>query len=182
MAVAMFLFFYFKPGDEKCSIKKNYAVLKNTAEKIFEYTDKLFITSWKAKLYFGDEKSDYLVAEHRMISSASNPENKALALINELIQGPHAKGVRTIPDRTTVKSISIDKKIAHVNFSEGLSRLHPGGSSSELMTVYSIVNTLTKNLDEVDKVKILIDGNEIETIAGHIDCREVFSANMSIVR
>ena len=138
---------------------------------------------WKAELYFGDESSDFLVTEFRRVSSSDTPERMAAVLIEELIKGPTARGVRTIPDQTEIRSVNIDRQgQLQVDFSRDLSEFHPGGSSSEIMTVFSIVNTLTQNVEEVKSVKILIDGKAIDTIAGHIDCRQPFSSNMKIVR
>ena len=50
------------------------------------------------------------------------------------------------------------------------------------MTVYAIVNTILLNFDEVTKVKILIEGKSIDTLAGHIDCSEPFVADRSFIK
>jgi len=47
-------------------------------------------------------------------------------------------------------------------------RDHPGGSAGELITVYSVVNTLTE-LPGVKEVRWLIDGQAVESLAGHLD-------------
>jgi hypothetical protein len=46
---------------------------------------------------------------------------------------------------------------------------HPGGAWTEVLAVYSLVNTLVENFSDVKQVQILIDGNESETLAGHVD-------------
>jgi hypothetical protein len=38
--------------------------------------------------------------------------------------------------------------------------------------VYALVNALTVNLPEVEAVQILVDGKEVDTLAGHLDLRE----------
>ena len=48
---------------------------------------------------------------------------------------------------------------------------HSGGSLEELFTIYTIVNTLTVNLPSISGVQILIEGQEVDTLAGHIDLR-----------
>jgi hypothetical protein len=48
---------------------------------------------------------------------------------------------------------------------------HSGGSINEALTVYAIVNALTTNLNDVRSVQILIDGKEVDSLAGHIDLR-----------
>ena len=45
---------------------------------------------------------------------------------------------------------------------------HPGGSTAELQTIYSVVNTLTLNFPGIKKVQLLIDGSVHDTLAGHI--------------
>ncbi len=92
------------------------------------------------------------------------------AIINKLIQGPPkgSKLERPIPAGTKLISVSIDDTNAILNFSKELAENHPGGSSAELQTIYSIVNSLTMNIDEIETVQILIDSEERETLAGHI--------------
>lgn len=170
-------------NKDKLETSRLYKQLTETYDKLDEYKDSLSTEEWKAELYFGDESSDFLVTEFRRVSSSDTPERMAAVLIEELIKGPTARGVRTIPDQTEIRSVNIDRQgQLQVDFSRDLSEFHPGGSSSEIMTVFSIVNTLTQNVEEVKSVKILIDGKAIDTIAGHIDCRQPFSSNMKIVR
>ena len=59
---------------------------------------------------------------------------------------------------------------------------HPGGIGTEIMTIYSIVNSLVLNIPEIDAVKILIDGKESITLAGHIDLKFPLKADMLLIR
>jgi hypothetical protein len=52
----------------------------------------------------------------------------------------------------------------------------------ELMTVYAIVNAVTTNLPAVQRVQILIDGKEADTLAGHVDLRRPLQRDLSLVR
>ena len=54
----------------------------------------------------------------------------------------------------------------------------PVRTVDELLTVYTIVNALTVNLPAVTHVQILIDGKEVDTLAGHVDLRHPLSKNM----
>ena len=47
---------------------------------------------------------------------------------------------------------------------------HPGGTTNEILTVYSLVNALTANLPAVTGVQILIDGKEVDTLAAIWTC------------
>jgi len=143
----------------------------------------LLSETWEAELFFGDEFSDALVVEFRSITSSRSPRKKAAALIEALVQGPREKGTRTIPEGTRLRSVSMHSRgLVKVDFSSSLIDEHPGGSSSERMTVYSIVNTILLNIQDTSRVQIMVDGRPLETIAGHIDCREPFAVNYSIVR
>jgi hypothetical protein len=51
-----------------------------------------------------------------------------------------------------------------------------------LLTVYAIVNAVTTNLPAVQRVQILVDGKEVDTIAGHIDVRRPLTGDLSRVR
>ena len=69
---------------------------------------------------------------------------------------------------------------AYVDFSRDLQTKHPGGSGGELLTIYSIVDTLTTNFDQIHQVKILVEGSEVLTLAGHIDTRHPFRPRYSL--
>ena len=59
-----------------------------------------------------------------------------------------------------------------------MTREHGGGSLNELFTVYAVVNALTANMSEISAVQILIEGREVDTLAGHIDLRRPLQRNM----
>lgn len=134
-------------------------------------------------LYFCDRKRPYLVAEERVLSHSENPVLFAKTIIEALIKGSHNGMMRSIPVGTVLKALYItNEKTAYADFSREISDGHPGGSQMEYLSVYSIINSLALNIPEIEKVKILIEGQEIETLAGHIDVRTSLSANMLLVR
>jgi spore germination protein GerM len=134
-------------------------------------------------LYFAEEKGSFLLAEKRMLIQNEDPAEMGRAIIEDLIRGPQGKLVRTIPEGTTLNAIYVSHDgTAFVDFSDALRENYPGGSQTELLTVYSIVNSLALNIPQVTSVKILIEGRETMTIAGHIDSRFPFKANMILVR
>ena len=76
----------------------------------------------------------------------------------------------TMPRGTTVRSVVFDDAGGvFVDFSRELVANHPGGSTGELFTIRSVVRTLSMNFPEVESVRFLVEGREIETVAGHID-------------
>ena len=50
----------------------------------------------------------------------------------------------------------------------------------ELASIYAVVNSLTQNVSKIDRVQILIEGAEAETLAGHIDLSRPFSEDLSM--
>ena len=117
-------------------------------------------------LYFSDSQAMYLVPEKRKI-----PQTPSLArqVVIELIKGPENSNLYpTIPKETQVNEVYIADDIVYIDLSEEIFKNHPGGSSGELMTVYSIVNTLTE-ITPIRGVQILVEGNEKESLVGHID-------------
>jgi spore germination protein GerM len=124
-------------------------------------------------LYFSDSEGEYLIGEKRKILKKRDVKEEAKEMINELINGPDGKLVPTLPPRTKLLNLRINEAgLARVNFSQALSKDHPRGSTAEMMTVYSIVNSLTLNFPQIKRVQILIDGKPVETIAGHLSLRQ----------
>jgi len=117
-------------------------------------------------LYFSDVDAMYLVAERRKIAKT---ENLAKQVVNELIKGSNnANLYPTIPEQTKINEVYIADDIAYIDLSEDIIKNHSGGSSSELMTLYSIVNSLTE-IPPIKGVQILIEGKQRESLTGHID-------------
>lgn len=120
----------------------------------------------EVNLYFSDSQAMYLVSEKRKI-----PPTTSLAkqVVIELIKGPASSDLySTIPEGTRVNEVYIADDIVYVDLSEEVFKNHPGGSSGELMTVYSIVNSLTE-ISPIKGVQILVEGNERNSLVGHVD-------------
>ena len=133
-------------------------------------------------LYFADPKSRSLVQEERRIDAGRHTTSQAEQVILELLKGPKTSLTKTIPHGTSLLHLSIDTDhLAHVDFSSELTQKHTGGSSAELLTIYSIVNSLTLNFEEIEKGQILVEGEKVDTIAGHIFARTPFKSNRKIV-
>jgi hypothetical protein len=52
----------------------------------------------------------------------------------------------------------------------------------ELAALYAVVNTLVQNIEEIKRVRVLLDGREAQTLAGHIDLSRVFNKRMDLVK
>lgn len=54
---------------------------------------------------------------------------------------------------------------------------HPSGVLAEELTIASMVTTLNANDPQITQVKILVDGKERDTLAGHADLRRFYQAS-----
>ncbi len=87
------------------------------------------------------------------------------SIMNEWLEGPQGDElIRAIPEDTRLLDIKVEDNIAYVNLSSEVSGSY--GHEGEQVAVYSMVNTLAQ-LDEVDAVQIMIEGEVRETLAGH---------------
>jgi len=129
----------------------------------------------KFQLYFADGNERFLVTETRYLPKREKKEDQALEIVRALAEGPKLGATRTLPKEAAVLGIQISKDgTAVVDFDRGFVDHHPGGSTSEVMTAYSLVFSLTENLSPVKKVRILVDGKERETLKGQVDLRDPF--------
>ncbi|MBI5233972.1 MAG: GerMN domain-containing protein [Deltaproteobacteria bacterium] len=120
-------------------------------------------------LYFSDIHGKGLVAVKKKIDK-DNVTREVTEALNALSAG-HIKDkdiVGALPPGTRLLSVSIKEGTAFVDFSGEITSNHPGGSSAELQTIYAIVNTVTLNFPAIKTVQILVEGQKLETLAGHI--------------
>jgi len=134
-------------------------------------------------LYFSNKENTLLKAEKRVLFHPSDPAEFGLQIMQSLIDGSRKGLVRTLPAETKVRALFVtDDGIAYVDISEDITWNHSGGSKSELLTIYSITNSLTLNISEISSVVILINGKEAMTLAGHIDLRFPFITNLLLIK
>jgi len=134
-------------------------------------------------LYFASRNSYFLMAEQRVVLHPDDPVGLADTIVNALINGPQKGLLKTIPADTRLKALYITPDgTCYVDLSEAVRNNHPGGSKSELLTIYSMVNSLVLNVPEIERVQILIEGNQAPTLAGHIDLQLPVKADMLLIR
>lgn len=66
---------------------------------------------------------------------------------------------------------------AVVDTTGGFADAHPSGVLVEELTIASIVDTLNANDPQITRIKILVDGKERDTLAGHADLRRFYLAS-----
>jgi len=134
----------------------------------------------KITLYFGDNQAMYLVPEEREVAKGNRTLEEVI--IAELIKGPTKPGsTRTIPEGTKLISVSVVDGVAYVNFSKEFQTKHWGGSAGEMMTIYSVVNSLAK-LEGIEKVQFLLEGKKQESILGHMDTTQPIAPDWKLVK
>ncbi len=138
---------------------------------------------FQVQLYFSDASTGELIAQTRSIPKLPLLESQIKLVLNELIAGPKLGQLQaTIPPESQLREFYLDEQgCAYLDFDAKLKRNHPGGAFAELLTIASLVNTATRNFTQIKQVKLLINGAEIETLAGHIDTRFAFTPqNLSL--
>lgn len=134
-------------------------------------------------LYFTDPDTGYLTGESRRIESGDSRSAFYAEIVEELISGPEGALDPTLPPETELLALyEGPDKTVFVDLSADASDRHPGGVRSEVLSVYSIVNTLMLNISKVRAVKLLVNGDETETLAGHVDITRPLKARMMMVR
>jgi flagellar basal body-associated protein FliL len=133
-------------------------------------------------LFFSDANERFLIPEKRFIPKESGPEEQAQEMVKALLSGSKTGLVNTFPENAEVQSVKLEgSDTLLVNFSESLVKNHPGGSTAEMATVYSLTNTLAVNLPSIKKIKILIGGKERESLKGHIGLKHPFTINRELI-
>ena len=101
--------------------------------------------------------------------------------MDELIKGPQTKGnLATVPSETKVRNIMTQDGICYVDLSSEFVSRHSGGKDKELLTIYSIVNSLTA-LDDVSKVQFLIEGEKQEEYKGNVEFGQPFEPKEIVI-
>lgn len=113
-------------------------------------------------------KRFYLKPQAITVKASSN---KPLTMLEALLErvsldsDSNSNSLPVFPEGTKVLGLEVKNGLATVNLNKKACELNVG-AEGELLAVYSIVNTLTK-LPEIAKVKFLVEGQEVESLAGH---------------
>ncbi len=106
---------------------------------------------------------------------SSDPVVRSKQVLNTLLAGPVDTELRTLPpDAVLLAFYILPDGTAIADFSEALATSTPSGIESEQLAVNSMARTLEANVPQVKRLKILIHGQEVETLAGHLDLTGTF--------
>jgi hypothetical protein len=133
----------------------------------------------KTKLFWASDAMDStLVPVVVELPLANDPVLRSKQVLNTLLAGPVDAELRTLPpDAVLLAFYLLPDGTGIADFSEALATSVPSGIASEQMAVDSIARTLEANVPQVRRLKILIHGQELETLAGHVDLTGAFVVN-----
>lgn len=126
--------------------------------------------------------SGRLSPERRSISPEGTPDTQARRVIEELLKGPSGSLSKVLPLGTSLRAIYLRPDgTAYVDFDAGFSRGLSGGSEDGLTAIWSVTDTLAANFPEVTRVKILVEGEEVLDLGGHLDLSRPLVPDMSLI-
>jgi hypothetical protein len=135
-----------------------------------------------ATIYYGSADGQALVPVQREVPLADGVVAQGREILGAQLADPPEGYLRIVPPGTTLRAFYVTGRgDAFIDLSRDVSAAHPGGSLAELLTVYALVNVVTTNLPTVARVQILVDGKEVDTIAGHVDVRTALAPDTSLV-
>lgn len=130
----------------------------------------------KARLFYLTADGLKLRPIEQEVPLGTTASAQARFLVEAQLAPPPDEMVSAVPQGTTLKELFLTARgEAYVDLSVEVAKNHSGGSLDELLTVYTLVAVLTENLPSISRVQILIDGREVDTLAGHVDLRRPLS-------
>jgi len=135
------------------------------------------------RLYFEGDERDGLLPEEREIAFSSDLALQIRTVVEELAKGPQTAGLlATLPEGTRVQEVFVQAHgVACVSLSGEAARGLPGGSRSELLTVYSVVNTVVTNFPAVSRVQLVVSDQLTSSLGGHVDLSRPLPPDMTLV-
>jgi Sporulation and spore germination len=97
------------------------------------------------------------------------------ALLGQYLQSPSPHPIG--PNSDVREVYLMDDNTAVVDMNAAFANAHPSGVLAEELTVASVVVTLNANDNKIARVKILINGQERDTLAGHADLRRFYEVS-----
>ena len=133
-------------------------------------------------LYFPSYADGKLLAETRSLKLASEDIKRIKQVLLALIEGSHQGHSSTLPPSATIRAVFLSPDgTAVIDLSqEALGDFMPGIESEDL-AIYSIVDSLAANIPPVKRVKFLVQGQEVQTLDGHIDLSGFFTPEPTLI-
>jgi hypothetical protein len=135
-----------------------------------------------ARLFYVDEQGTGLQGVEQEVLFGDGTAEQARRIVEAQIAPAPEGRVSAIPTGTKLRTLFFTKAgEIYVDLSADVQTNHPGGTTNETLTVYALVSALTSNLPAVTSVQILVDGKEVDTLAGHLDLRRPIEQDLKWV-
>jgi Sporulation and spore germination len=135
----------------------------------------------RVTLYVASDRDGMLHREMTAIAVPNDPNERARLLLRALFSvylqknSPHPIG-----SAADVKYVFLVKPdVAVIDTNASFAESHRSGILVEQLTVASMARTLAANFPGINKVKILVDGKERDTLAGHADIADFYDTALS---
>ena len=153
-----------EPGEEVARTRLSEAALQAAAGP-----------AQTATLYFPSYEQGALVAERRTVTWAESDTDRIRQVVLAQIEGSHQGASRALPSTASIRAVFLAADgTVYLDFSsQTLSDIKPG-IASECLAVYAIVDSLAANIPAVKRVKILVEGREVDTLDGHADLTDFY--------
>lgn len=132
-------------------------------------------------LYFSSLDGQALVAETRMINECQKDEDCLRDTLEALIAGPQSDLAPILSAQVALRGVTVADSLVSADFSQEMIATHPGGTQSELLTIFGLVDTLAVNFPHLRQVQILVEGTPVPTLKGHVDLRQAINPDFSLV-
>lgn len=136
----------------------------------------------EVQLYFSDPQGRFLVAEARLIAGCDDDRDCIRSMLEAIRAGSQQQLLPVLPAETGILEIELENDLVRVDFSRHLSDFHPGGSLSELLTVYSLANSLSENFPYLRQLQLTIEGQTQQTLKGHVRIDQPVYADFGYTR
>ena len=134
------------------------------------------------KLYFESPELSGLLPEDRSLPVSVELARQLRTVVEELVRGSATGLASPLAPDTKVLDVFVSAGgVAFVSLSKEAAAGVPGGSTAELLTVYSVVNSITANFPAVKRVQLLLDDRPVTTFAGHVDVSRPLPPDMTFV-
>jgi hypothetical protein len=128
-------------------------------------------------LFFADTAGEAGVSRELQMPSLPTREDEVRAVLEALCEeDPGQRAHSALPPGARPRGVFIDRGAGRVvvDWTRELVSAHPGGSASEQATLSVILRTLSWNFPELESCVLLVDGDQVETLAGHLDTGRPF--------
>lgn len=130
----------------------------------------------RVTLFVADDDAGVLRAEGANIPLPSARQQRAEELLRALLgiylgkESPHV-----LAPGSEVRAVYlVDPGLAVIDLNAAFANGHRSGVLEEELTVTSMIQTLTANIPGILRVKILVEGHERDTLAGHADLSDFY--------